>query len=182
MHYLTRSRVNLAEILRIDNLKRVVFALFVLLAILVLSPSIAQAKLLFNENEDGTLFTRSLESLRDLDYQTWQVVAYPKDLSENTLVLRIVGYPGTLRLDHPTSLEVHAGLKDWLLKDITLLNPKLASDPREAAAEFELSPLLSDLSNNRPLRLTLPGVLSDLPIPPYVVTEWRSLQQKSFRE
>ena len=80
-------------------------------------------------------------------------------------------------MDHPTSLEVHAGLRDWFLKDITLLNAKLANDPREAAAEFDLTPVLRDLSNNRPLRFMLPGVFSDLPVPPYVVAEWRSLSQ-----
>ena len=180
MHYLTRSSLNQSEIMSNDNLKRLFFSLFVMLAFLLLTPSIAQAKLQLSEGEDGLLFTRSLESLRDLDYQTWQVVVYPKNLSKGPLVLRIVGYPGTLRLDHPTALQVHAGLKDWVLKDITLLNPKLASDSREAAAEFELSPLLNDLNNNRPLRFLLPGVFSDLPIPPYVVTEWRSLFEENI--
>ena len=50
------------------------------------------------------------------------------------------------------------------------------ADGREAAAEFALDPLLDDLSNNRPLRLVLPGVFNELPVPPYVVGEWRSLQ------
>ena len=59
----------------------------------------------------------------------------------------------------------------------TLANPVLATDGREAAAEFALDPLLDDLSNNRPLRLALPGVFTELPIPPYVVSEWRSLQE-----
>ena len=65
----------------------------------------------------------------------------------------------------------------WLLDDITLANPVLASDGREAAAEFALDPLLDDLSNNRPLRLALQGVFTELPIPPYVIGEWRSLQE-----
>ena len=52
----------------------------------------------------------------------------------------------------------------------------LASDGREAAAEFALDPLLADLSNNRPLRLFLPGVFNELPVPPYVVGEWRDVQ------
>ena len=44
-----------------------------------------------------------------------------------------------------------------------------------AAAEFDLDPLLKDLKNNRPLRLALRGGFSELPIPPYVVKEWRSI-------
>ena len=172
--------MNLAEILNIDKLMRVFFSFLALLGFLLLTPSISEAKLLFTEGEDGTVFARSLESLRDIEYQTWQVVAYPEDPGEENMVLRIVGYPGTLRIDHPTSLEVHAGLKDWSLKDITLLNSKLANDPREAAAEFELTPLLNDLTNNRPLRLMLPDVFNDLPVPPYLVSEWRSLLQENF--
>ena len=64
--------------------------------------------------------------------------------------------------------------------DITTANPKLAVDGRDAAAEFALNPLLSDLHQNRPLRLELPGVFVELPVPPFVVGEWRSLP--SWRE
>jgi hypothetical protein len=94
----------------------------------------------------------------------------------NPVVLRIVGYPGKVRLDHPVSMAVKAGVKTWELNDITLDNPALVSDGREAAAEFALDPLLGDLSNNRPLRLFLPGVFNELPVPPYVVGEWRDVQ------
>ena len=175
MRFLIRSIVNLKEMLGIKHLKGFFLCFCLALAFLLYNPSRTQASLQFIESDNGTSFTRSLESLRDLDYQTWQVVVYRKDLSEGALVLRIVGYPGTLRMDHPNSLAIHAGLRDWFLKDITLLNPKLVNDPREAAAEFEISPLLNDLSNNRPLRLMLPGVFTDLPVPPYLVAEWRSL-------
>jgi len=129
-----------------------------------------------HESDNGTRMVRSLESLRDLDYDSWQAVAYREGKPGEPVVLRIVGYPGKLRLDHPVSLQVEAGRRAWDLDDITLANPALATDGREAAAEFALDPLLDDLSNNRPLRLMLPGVFTELPVPPYVVGEWRSLQ------
>ena len=94
------------------------------------------------------------------------------------MVLRIVGYPGKVRLEHPTDLVVQAGVKEWTLPDITLENKALASDSRDAAAEFSLDLLLNDLSNNRPLRLFLPGVLNELPVPPFVVGEWRQVQSE----
>ncbi|WP_320667160.1 DUF3122 domain-containing protein [Prochlorococcus sp. MIT 1307] len=167
--------MNLKEVRRIKGLKNALFCFLLTIALLLQAPSITNASLLFTETDNGRLFTKSLESLRDVDYQTWQVVAYPNELDEGKLVLRIVGYPGTLRMDHPNSLVVHAGRKDWLLQDITLSNSKLVNDSREAAAEFDLSPLVNDLRNNRPLRLMLPEVFNDLPVPPYVVSEWRSL-------
>ena len=137
----------------------------------------AQAMLQASPGETGTGLVRSLESLRDLDYQSWQVVAYRQGPAADTapVTLRIVGYPGRVRLDHPTPLLVRSGRRLWQLDDITLANPKLAGDVRAAAAEFDITPLLADLRKNRPLRLELPGVFVEPPVPPYVVEEWRAL-------
>jgi len=125
------------------------------------------------EGEPSVL--RSLESLRDLDYQAWQLVAWREGPPGGPLRLRVVGFPGKVRLDHPTALRVRSGEHRWELADVTLANPRLATDGRAAAAEFDLAPLLADLSRNRPLRLQLPGVFTELPVPPFVVQEWREL-------
>ena len=150
----------------------------VLLLLTPLQPVWAQVHA--HPDENGQEVVRSLESLRDLDYQSWQAVAYRTGPPGGPVTLRIVGYPGRVRLDHPTSLIVHSGRGTWELADITTANPKLATDGRDAAAEFDLNPLLTDLHQNRPLRLELPGVFVELPVPPYVVGEWRSLP--SWRE
>ena len=144
-------------------------------ALLLGWPAATQAQLHSHPDESGTPVVRSLESLRDLDYQSWQVVAYRSGPPGSPLTLRIVGYPGKVRLDHPTALQVNAGRRHWDLADITTANPKLAADSRDAAAEFDLTPLVSELSNDRPLRLALQGVFVELPVPPFVVAEWRSL-------
>ncbi len=89
--------------------------------------------------------------------------------------MRVIGYPGNLRIDHPTNLQVDSGRKQWLLNDKTLLNTELANDGRQAAAEFDLYELVNNIDKNRPLRLSLSGVFSELPVPPFVVKEWRSL-------
>jgi hypothetical protein len=102
-------------------------------------------------------------------------VAYKSSLYEDKLILRVIGYPGNLRVDHPTELRVESGRKQWLLEDKTLLNVELANDRRQAAAEFALDDLVKNIDKNRPLRLSLSGVFSDLPVPPFVVKEWRSL-------
>ena len=149
-----------------------------LIAVLVLFTAAPQgwAQVHEHESDNGSRMVRSLESLRDLDYDSWQAVAYREGKPGESVVLRIVGYPGKVRLDHTVSLQVESGRRTWALDDITLANSALATDGREAAAEFALDPLLDDLSNNRPLRLMLPGVFTELPVPPYVVGEWRSLQ------
>jgi len=124
---------------------------------------------------NGDLINASSEFLRDLDFETWQLVAYKSPLLEDKLILRIIGYPGNLRIDHPTGLKVESGRKQWLLEDKTLSNAELANDGRQAAAEFELDELIQNIDKNRPLRLSLSGVFSELPVPPFVVKEWRSL-------
>ncbi len=128
---------------------------------------------------NGGLISASTEFLRDLDYETWQLVAYKSSDNNENLVLRVIGYPGNLRIDHPLSLDVESGRKQWKLDDITLLNKELAEDSRQAAAEFDLENLLQDISQNRPLRLSLPGVFSELPVPPFLVKEWRTLRNQT---
>ena len=125
---------------------------------------------------NGELINSSSEFLRDLDFETWQLVAYKSPFFEDKLILRVIGYPGNLRIDHPTNLQVDSGRKQWLLNDKTLLNDELANDGRQAAAEFDLNLLINNIDKNRPLRLSLAGVFSELPIPPFVVKEWRSLK------
>ena len=124
---------------------------------------------------NGELINASSEFLRDLDFETWQLVAYKSPLLADKLILRVIGYPGNLRIDHPTSLRVESGRKKWSLDDKTLLNEELANDVRQAAAEFDLDDLINNLDKNRPLRLSLSGVFSELPVPPFVVREWRSI-------
>mgnify|MGYP001448251038 CR=1 FL=1 len=141
---------------------------------LILQPLKVNAEIAETEI-NGDLMEASSEFLRDLDFETWQLVAYNSPLYEGKLILRVIGYPGNLRIDHPTSLKVDSGRKNWLLTDETLLNTELANDGRQAAAEFDLNELINSIDKSRPLRLSLPGVFSELPVPPFVVKEWRSL-------
>ena len=155
-----------------DYLLRVISGLLTISLIFIPAKSYAEVA----ETEiNSSLIQASTEFLRDLDYETWQLVAYKSSINEGKLVLRIIGYPGNLRIDHPLSLNVESGRKSWELDDITLLNRDLAEDSRQAAAEFDLDKLIKDISQNRPLRLSLQGVFSELPVPPFLVKEWRTL-------
>ena len=150
------------------------FLLGLLMISFILFPMQVSAELAETEINSG-IINASSEFLRDLDYETWQLVAYKSPINNNKLVLRIIGYPGSLRIDHPLDLRVESGRKEWFLSDKTLLNNELAKDSRQAAAEFDLDKLINDISQNRPLRLSLEGVFSELPVPPFLVKEWRSL-------
>ena len=156
-----------------NTIYKILFSLVLFLSI-ILSPLKAYAEVAETEI-NGDLMEASSEFLRDLDFETWQLVAYNSPLYEGKLILRVIGYPGNLRIDHPTSLKVDSGRKQWFLEDKTLLNAELANDGRQAAAEFDLNELIKNIDKNRPLRLSLLGVFTDLPVPPFVVKEWRSL-------
>ena len=145
-----------------------------LLISFILNPIKVSAELAETEINGG-MINASSEFLRDLDYETWQLVVYKSPINKSKLILRVIGYPGSLRIDHPLDLKVVSGRKEWLLTDKTLLNDELAKDNRQAAAEFDLAQLIEDISQNRPLRLSLEGVFSELPVPPFLVKEWRSL-------
>ena len=156
-----------------DYLLKVISCLLTISLILIPAKSYAEVA---ETQINSSLIQASTEFLRDLDYETWQLVAYKSSNNQEKLVLRIIGYPGNLRIDHPLSLNVESGRKSWELDDITLLNSELAEDSRQAAAEFDLDKLINDLSQNRPLRLSLQGVFSELPVPPFLVKEWRTLR------
>ena len=113
-------------------------------------------------NDQKKEIKRSLESLKDLDYQTWQIIVYPSSKESKNLILRIVGYPGSLRIDHPTNLVVSSGIKTWYLKDITKNSKINVESLNDSAAEFDLSTLIAELDKNRPLRLRLPGLILSL--------------------
>ena len=102
-------------------------------------------------NDQKKEIQRSLESLKDFDFQTWQIIVYPRSKESKNLILRIVGYPGSLRIDHPTNLLVNSGRKTWDLKDLTKNSKMKDENLNDAAAEFDLSILINDLDKNRPL-------------------------------
>ena len=158
----------------INNLFLNFIIFLMLISPLFLNPMQVSAEIAETEI-NSQIINASTEFLRDLDFETWQLVVYKSPLVEDTLILRVIGYPGNLRIDHPTNLRVDSGRKVWLLNDKTLLNKELANDARQAAAEFDLNQLINDIDKNRPLRLSLTGVFSELPVPPFVVKEWRSL-------
>ena len=159
-----------------DYLLKVISCLLTISLILIPAKSYAEVA---ETQINSSIIQASTEFLRDLDYETWQLVAYKSSNNQEKLVLRIIGYPGNLRIDHPLSLNVESGRKSWELDDITLLNSELAEDSRQAAAEFDLDKLINDLSQNRPLRLSLQGVFSELPVPPFLVKEWRTLRTQT---
>ena len=176
MHYLNQ-KITILVMEGFHNLFRLMIAFLLICCFFFTSANKSFADSQVTLNDQKKELKRSLESLKDLDYQTWQIIVYPSSKESKNLILRIVGYPGSLRIDHPTTLRVNSGRKTWDLKDITKKSKIKFETLNDSAAEFDLSNLIADLDKNRPLRLSLPGLINDLPIPPYLVSEWRSLAE-----
>ena len=78
---------------------------FAILIFLVFNPLKVFAEIAETEI-NGELITASSEFLRDLDFETWQLVAYKSPLFEDKLILRIIGSVSYTHLTLPTNREV----------------------------------------------------------------------------
>ena len=56
-------------------LRRLLLSVLAAALLLLVTPGIAIAQVHEHQDENGAPMVRSLESLRDLDYQSWQAVA-----------------------------------------------------------------------------------------------------------
>ena len=57
-------------------LRRLLVSVLAAVMLVLLTPGAAIAQVHEHQDENGAPMVRSLESLRDLDYQSWQAVAY----------------------------------------------------------------------------------------------------------
>ncbi len=134
--------------------------------------------------EGDRALCRSLQSLRDDRDRSWQLVLFAESQNNQPPAtgfrLRVVGFP-TIRLDRERSLIVTnptgaiAQLTDSFPKDSMALN----------TGEYDLDSVVSQLSQIGIIRLSLPIGTEDrteIPVPPFVLQEWKALQQKGCLE
>ena len=72
-----------------SGMRRLLCCLMAALGLLLLTPGMAWAQVHQHESETGVAMVRSLESLRDLDYDSWQAVAYREGPPGQPVVLRL---------------------------------------------------------------------------------------------
>lgn len=125
----------------------------------------------YPEGNDRVM-VRSLQTLRDRTDQAWQVVFYKRVQNGLTqsVHLRLVGFPNGAALNHPSALNITTGTEKVLVAPETAL---VTDAPN--VAEYDLLEVMRQLHSTTPLRLTLPVVEQpiELPVPPFVVDEWR---------
>lgn len=158
----------------ISNLRRVSGLLSVLLAIAIwICPPAIAAIHHYPEAGDRDL-VRSLQSLRDAQDQSWQVIFYERRQGAERLSsrLRLVGFPSAT-LSRQTPLMVEQAGQQLSLPNVTEQDDQLSAN----VAEFDSEPLLPLLDRLSPLRLQLETDVM-LTVPPFVVEEWAAIEHE----
>ena len=102
MHYLNR-KITILVMEGFRNSFRLIISCLLICCFFFTSANKIYADSKVTSNDQKKEIKRSLESLKDLDYQTWQIIVYPSSKESKNLILRIVGYHGSLRIDHQIS-------------------------------------------------------------------------------
>ena len=161
-------------------LSLVVWVMTINLAIAPVQAAIRQI-----EEVPGQMVYQSRQTLKDQQGSSWQVIAFKRNRPDQTatLYLRLVGFPGTVALDHSQPLI----LTDLLGKTLTAtdVSQEMFADKTQMEpnfGEYDLQPILMQLDPAIPLQITLPTLTSSeiiLTISPEVIGEWRSLTDKN---
>lgn len=152
-----------------------IFAVICCLSLQFLVSSPAWASIhRYRETENQVMY-RSKQSLRDRQDLSWQVVLFKriKFGQVNEIHLRLVGFPGLTEFAHrePLRLTTSTGTT-WQAEDVVDL-----SLPKNVG-EYDIFKILQQIEKDIPLELSLPLVENktvELPVPPYIVKEWRKL-------
>jgi Protein of unknown function (DUF3122) len=132
------------------------------------------------EEYPGQMLYQSRQNLQDQTGQSWQAIAFTRIHPEgsSTVSLRLVGFPGSVELDHSQPLTMTTSLgrsrtAQDISSEISQDSPALAN-----VAEYDIKSVLPQLKSEIPLQLTLPvvtGAAIELKIPPLAIEEWQTI-------
>jgi hypothetical protein len=159
----------------------ILFGILILMMTTNVAIAPAQAALRQLEEAPGQVVYQSRQTLKDRQGNSWQAIAFKRIRPDDTEViyLRLVGFPGTAQLDHSQPLTLTdsmgqtltaADVSQEMFTDKTQIKPDVG--------QYDLQPILMQLSSAIPLRLILPtldGTEIILNVSPEMVGEWRSL-------
>lgn len=151
------------------------------LGLFVPLPAIAAIRQL--EETPGQIVYQSRQRLKDEQGQFWQAIAFKRILAtgEESLFLRLVGFPGTVDIDRTLPLR----FTNSLGATITALDASSqiftdSSSPEPQVGQYDLQPVIDQLRAELPWQLTLPTLDQSpvqLQIPPMLIAEWQCLAE-----
>lgn len=153
--------------------------LYVLDSMLYPPPALAAIREL--EESPGQMVYQSRATLPDQYGNSWQAIAFKRirpDVS-TVLYLRLVGFPGVAEIDRTQPLTLTNALGQTLLaEDASQTMFTDATAPEANVGQYDLAPIVSNLSAVIPWQLSLPTLGSEtveLSVPPTLVQEWQTL-------
>jgi Protein of unknown function (DUF3122) len=159
---------------------RWLLAIFVCGLLVVCTPFPALATITQLEEYPGQMLYQSRQNLQDQTGQSWQAIAFTRihPQGSSTVSLRLVGFPGTVELDHAQPLTLTISSKSNLTardisSEISQDSPTLAN-----VAKYDIKSVLPQLKSESPLQLTLPvinGAAIEVKIPSEMIEEWQAI-------
>lgn len=155
----------------------------ILVGMAALSSASATAALRQSEEAPGKIVFQSRQSFKDQDGHSWQIIAFKRLTpgASNSLELRLVGFPGTVAIDHGQPLVLINSLGKLLTATDDSATIFQGAEPAGNVGQYNLQPLLPDLPPEIPLKLMVP-TLNHAPvrlsIPPELIAEWQIVAEQ----
>lgn len=153
-----------------------IFFILILLLTLDLSDcQLAQAAIQRQQETPEQILYQSRHTLQDNYKSSWQVILFKrvKFGEVREINLRLVGFPGEVEFVHIQPLQINDGNTIFQADDVFTENA-----PASNVGQYDLKPILSQLSTHHLVELKLPLEQErSLQIPPPVILEWQSIAQ-----
>ncbi|NJM65705.1 MAG: DUF3122 domain-containing protein [Acaryochloris sp. RU_4_1] len=142
------------------------------------------AALITQQQESANqMFYQSRQTLKDRNDLSWQAISFKRIRPDGkvTLNLRLVGFPGEVVLEHPHPLAITTSMGQAFTA--TDVSREIDTDtPSPNIGQYDLQPILSQLSDVVPIRLSLPttdGSVVALDVSPEAIQEWQTVAAQS---
>lgn len=150
------------------------FLILILLLTLNLSDSqSAEAVIRQQQETPEQVLYQSRHTLRDNTGNSWQVILFKRVKSGELreINLRLVGFPGEVKFAHVKPLKIKDA--DKILQASDVFTEKA---PAPNVGQYNLKPILFQLSSNHLIELELPLEKErTVKVPPAVILEWQSI-------
>ena len=135
------------------------------------------------EEYPGQMLYQSRQNLRDQTGKSWQAIAFKRIHSEGSasVSLRLVGFPGTVELDHTQPLTLITSMGQTLTAQDISSEISQDTSTQTNVAEYDIKSVLPELQSEIPIHLTLPvvsGSAVELEIPFTAIQEWQTISAR----
>jgi hypothetical protein len=160
--------------------------LFTLLAFLGLGIFIAPpaaAVIIEQKESPRQILYQSRQTIEDVNSKTWQAIAFKRvaDTGGSNFSLRLVGFPGTVTLDHSQPLILKSPRGQIFTASDNSQEIFTDATAVSHVAQYDLQPILSQLQPEQFLVLQIPTVDNSqvtLRVPSWMIQEWLTVADK----